>query len=230
MPCTGNWNVRFACWRRCRRSAKEKKSASWITTKPPCDGIPPTRRVAARHTPNRKKILNRGNEPKDLLTTKGLTDTTPSKRTPFYPGKSTIKAKKSGISVPEATGDAPSPAASGRSPARPGKAQGRLKVGEKAALLSVSRRMRKASGFPAPTASLLPLGSAGRPSLPAEPRGLVRGKPSESPKPFRIRRLTDGRAALACYPSATQMRSRRWIFLGLQKVGEKGKNVNGHNC
>jgi hypothetical protein len=34
--------------------------------------------------------------------------------------------------------------------------------------------MRKASGFPAQTASLLPLRSAGRLSLPAESRRLVR--------------------------------------------------------
>ena len=51
--------------------------------------------------------------------------------------------------------------------------QGRVKVAGKAALPPA---VRKASGFPAQTASLLPLGSAGRLSLPAEPRGLVRAE------------------------------------------------------
>jgi hypothetical protein len=43
--------------------------------------------------------------------------------------------------------------------------QGRVKVAQKAALPSRARGMRKAAGFPAQTASLLPLGSAGGPSL-----------------------------------------------------------------
>jgi len=51
--------------------------------------------------------------------------------------------------------------------------KGRVKVAEKAALPPA---VRKASGFPARTASLLPLGSAGRLSLPAEPRGLVKAE------------------------------------------------------
>jgi hypothetical protein len=48
---------------------------------------------------NRKKILNRGNELKSLLKTKGLTETTHSKRTPFSPAKTPIEAKKIGIFV-----------------------------------------------------------------------------------------------------------------------------------
>ena len=51
--------------------------------------------------------------------------------------------------------------------------QGRVKVAEKAALPPA---VRKASGFPAQTGSLLPLDSAGRLSLPAESRGLVRAE------------------------------------------------------
>jgi len=51
--------------------------------------------------------------------------------------------------------------------------QGRVKVAQKAALPPA---VRKASGFPAQTASLLPPGSAGRLSLPAEPGGLVRAE------------------------------------------------------
>ena len=52
----------------------------------------------------------------------------------------------------------------------------RAKVGGKAAL---PPELRKASGFPPRTASLLALGSAGRLSLPAEPRGSVRADTSE---------------------------------------------------
>jgi hypothetical protein len=55
----------------------------------------------------------------------------------------------------------------------PSAAQARLEIGGKAAL---PPDLRKASGFPAQTASLLPFGSAGRLSLPAEPRGLVRAE------------------------------------------------------
>jgi hypothetical protein len=56
---------------------------------------------------NRKKILNSGNEPKAVLKTSELGVTAPSKRTPFCPGKSAIKAKKRGVSMQEAarTGD-----------------------------------------------------------------------------------------------------------------------------
>src|SRR5208337_2785111 len=71
-------------------------------------------------TLNQKKILNRGNEPKTLLKTQELSDTASSKRTPFCPGKSAIKAKKRGISVQEAQGTGDSPAASGQSPDRSG--------------------------------------------------------------------------------------------------------------
>ena len=66
--------------------------------------------------------------------------------------------------------------------------------------------MRKASGFPAHTASLLPLGSAGRLSLPAEPRGLVRAEALGKAQPFRT---AGGRAALGCHLSGTL--TRPWI-------------------
>ena len=56
---------------------------------------------------NRKKILNRGNEPKSLLKTKGLTETTHSKRTPFSPAKTAFEAKKRGISMQEANDSPP---------------------------------------------------------------------------------------------------------------------------
>ena len=78
--------------------------------------------------------------------------------------------------------------------------QGRVKVAGKAALPPA---VRKASGFPAQTASLLPLGSAGRLSLPAEPRGLVRAEALGKAKPFRT---AGGRAALGCYLSGTLTR------------------------
>jgi len=73
-----------------------------------------------RQASNRKKILNRGNEPKTLLQTKELAVTAPSKRTPFCPGKSGIKAKKRGVLTQEAGGTGDSPAASGQCPERPG--------------------------------------------------------------------------------------------------------------
>ena len=75
-----------------------------------------------RHASNRKKILNRGNKLKNLLKTKRLTATTASKQTPFCPAKTAIKVKKGGVSLQEATGHAPSRAASGRPLARSGKA------------------------------------------------------------------------------------------------------------
>ena len=78
--------------------------------------------------------------------------------------------------------------------------QGRVKVAEKAALPPA---VRKASGFPAQTASLLPLGSAGRLGLPAEPRGLVRAEALGKAKPFRT---AGGRAASGCYLSGTLTR------------------------
>jgi len=156
-----------------------------------------------RQASNRKKILNRGNEPKTLLKQNELADTASSKQTPFCPEKSAIEAKKRGVSMQEATGDAHAPAAHRRAPAQAGAAQARLKIGEKAAL---PPGLRKAPGFPAQTASLLPLGSAGRPSLPAEPRGLVRAKALGKAKPFRI---SGGRAALRGYPSGTLTRPCR---------------------
>jgi hypothetical protein len=73
-----------------------------------------------RQASNRKKILNRGNEPKTLLKTQELADTTPSKRTPFCPQKSAIKAKKRGVSMQKAGGTGDSPAAGGQSPDRSG--------------------------------------------------------------------------------------------------------------
>ena len=79
-------------------------------------------------------------------------------------------------------------------------AQGRVKFGEKAAL---PPDVRKASGFPVQTASLLSLGSAGMLSLPAEPRGLVRAEALGKAKPFRT---SGGRAALGCYLSGTLTR------------------------
>ena len=85
-----------------------------------------------RQAPNRKKILNRGNEPKTLLKTDELADTAPSKRTPFCPGKSAIEAKIRGISMQEATDDALESAAHRWAPARAGVVQGRLKVGAEA--------------------------------------------------------------------------------------------------
>ena len=75
--------------------------------------------------------------------------------------------------------------------------QGRVKVAQKAALPPA---VRKASGFPAQTASLLPLGSAGRLSLPAEPRALVRAEALGKAKPFRT---AGGGAALVRYLSGT---------------------------
>jgi len=47
----------------------------------------------------RKKILNRGNELKDILQAKGLASTCRAKRTPFCAQKVVIEAEKSGISV-----------------------------------------------------------------------------------------------------------------------------------
>jgi predicted thioredoxin/glutaredoxin len=79
----------------------------------------------------------------------------------------------------------------------------RAKVGGKAAL---PPELRKASGFPPRTASLLALGSAGRLSLPAEPRGSVRVEAHGKAEPFR---KSGGRAALECYPSRTLTRPCR---------------------
>jgi hypothetical protein len=78
--------------------------------------------------------------------------------------------------------------------------QGRVKVAEKAALPPA---VLKASGFPAQTASLLPLSSAGRLSLPAEPRGLVRAEALGKAKPFRTAGV---KAAFGCYLSGTLTR------------------------
>jgi hypothetical protein len=67
-----------------------------------------TREVSLRRNPSdgargggrasdRKKILNRGNKLKDLLKTKGLSENTAPKQTPFCTKKIAIKAKKRGI-------------------------------------------------------------------------------------------------------------------------------------
>jgi hypothetical protein len=86
---------------------------------------PEGRRYPQNETPrgggqasNRKKILNRGNEPKTLLKTNGLIDSASSKRTPFCPGKSVIKAKKRGVSMQETAGTGDSPPVRGQSPNR----------------------------------------------------------------------------------------------------------------
>jgi len=55
----------------------------------------------------------------------------------------------------------------------------------------------------AETASLLTIGSAGRLSLPAEPRTLVTVEANGKAKPFR---KSGGRAALGCYLSGTLTR------------------------
>ena len=73
-----------------------------------------------RQASNRKKILNRGNEPKTLLKTNELADTAPSKQTPFCPGNAAIEAKKRGVSMQEAGGAGDSSTASGQSPDRSG--------------------------------------------------------------------------------------------------------------
>ena len=67
---------------------------------------------------NRKKILNRGNEPKTLLKTNELADTASSKRTPSCPAKSAIEAKKSGVSRQQGAGTGNSLAARGQPPDR----------------------------------------------------------------------------------------------------------------
>jgi hypothetical protein len=188
-----------------RHGANLTRSAGPASPGPACR--PEGRRYPQNETPrggrqasNRKKILNRGNEPKTLLKTQELTGTASSKRTPFCPGKSAIEAKKGGVSTQETAGTAHASAAHRRAPARAGAAQARLKIGGKAAL---PPDLRKASGFPAQIASLLPPGSAGRRSLPAEPRRLVRAEALGKAKPFR---KSGGRAALRGYPSGTLTR------------------------
>ena len=96
-------------------------------------------------------------------------------------------------------------------------ALGCVKVAEKAALPPA---VRKASGFLAQTASLLPLGSAGRLSLPAEPRELVRAEPLGKAKPFRT---AGGRVALRRYLSG--ILTRPWFCndLALSVHGIVGK-------
>ena len=69
---------------------------------------------------------------------------------------------------------------------------GRAEVGVKAAL---PPDLRKASGFPARAACFLPLGSAGRLSLPAEPKGLVMARALGKAKPFC---KSGGTAVLGC--------------------------------
>jgi len=73
-----------------------------------------------RQASNRKKILNRGNEPKTLLKKNDLADTASSKRTPFWPGNAAIKAKKRGVSMQETAGTGDLLAAGSQSPDRSG--------------------------------------------------------------------------------------------------------------
>jgi hypothetical protein len=92
-------------------------------------------------------------------------------------------------------------------PASP--AKGRVKVAGKAAL---PPDVRKASGFPAQTASLLPLGSAGRLSLPAEPRvsqggGLRKGEAF----PHVRRQSRFGTLPLGDF-DATPVEARRYVW------------------
>jgi hypothetical protein len=64
-------------------------SLRWNPSDAPC---------GSRQAPNRKKMLNRGNEPKTLLKKNELADTPASKRAPFCLEKSGIEAKKRGWS------------------------------------------------------------------------------------------------------------------------------------
>ena len=73
----------------------------------PVRGNPLDSARGAREACHRKKILNRGNELKVVLKTKGLAGNAPLKRTPSCASKVTIKAKKSAISVQKTAGDAP---------------------------------------------------------------------------------------------------------------------------
>jgi len=57
--------------------------------------------------------------------------------------------------------------------------------------------VRKGFAFPRASALTNPLGSAGRLSLPAEPRGRREAVCAGKPEAFRIRQLTDGRAAFS---------------------------------
>ena len=84
--------------------------------------------------------------------------------------------------------------------------------------------MRKASGFPAQTASLLPVGSAGRLSLPAEPTGLVRVEALGKAKPFRT---SGGRAALGCYISGTLTRPWGRARISLRMLSATSQEVYG---
>jgi hypothetical protein len=56
---------------------------------------------------NRKKILNRGNEPKNLLKKKELHETAPLKRTPFCAANTAIEPKKGAISRQESGSTTP---------------------------------------------------------------------------------------------------------------------------
>jgi hypothetical protein len=115
-------------------SANLTRSAGPASPGPACR--PEGRRYPQNETPrgdgqasNRKKILNRGNEPETSLQTQELADVASSKRTAFCPGKSVIEAKKRGISTQETAGAAYAPVAHRRAPAQAGAAQARLKIG-----------------------------------------------------------------------------------------------------
>ena len=82
--------------------------------------------------------------------------------------------------------------------------------------------VRKASGFPTQTASILPLCLAGRLSLPAEPRDLVRSEALGEAKPFRT---SGGRAALGCCLSGTLARPWSKGFGQFEMWTEKGQNT-----
>src|SRR5208283_1865079 len=95
-----------------------------------------------------------------------------------------------------------------------------------------SRQSRGKSGFAAccaeslwlsgQTASLLPLGSAGRLSLPADPRGLVRAEALGKAKPFRT---AGGTAALGCYLSGTLTRPCRGSQWSVEETPRGRKSI-----
>jgi hypothetical protein len=78
--------------------------------------------------------------------------------------------------------------------------------------------VRKASGFPVQTASLLPFGSAGRLSLPAEPKRSVCVEALGKAEPLRT---SGGKAALGCYPSGTLTQ----LCKGWLKMSKQGGKV-----
>ncbi len=73
---------------------KKEEERSLDKREAPLRRDPSDEPLGGEQASNRKKILNRGNEPKTLLKTNELAVTAPSKRSPFCPGKSAIKANK----------------------------------------------------------------------------------------------------------------------------------------